>query len=442
MTTPMLNLAPRVMHTEHPFWHRPHPTVAVINLDSGYQRLRSEFPRSWQALVRAKSALDSISSLNRPLIQNIEEYRDRIRPLLDLVARDLGDVASKERGRGAELLCAQAGEAAEAAFSYARTGIWPRMHLDAPDDSQPWLFCGPLTPWAMQDGYEPLTLLVAEPQEDAQAAIELANSHLSSLERTVARTLDHEIFRRQSLPDMRAVTLLLAGGISAYGHKNFAHFFPLDAPAGTVRNNEFTVVFANVHRERLRRCSIRMLEEVGKAYAPAGMLEEVLSASITWFRGHDIAHFWKTREQEGIGPETEIGSPFERLILEEARSDTLGLVSVADLLEPDVLGVAFSSEMLRYLSRDHTEFADSGAAMLELGWLEERTNPDWSSPRSWLTTTLPIMAEAAAALSNALDHGGQFLPPIQQALNAGSGSAVRWSYLFSDAPSDVDYTFG
>ncbi len=425
----------------HPLWHRVDASVAVTEIDPEFGHLQATFPASWRALARAKGTLDSIVSLGRPKIQSAAEYHARVRPLLDLLALDLQDVARSEAG-GARRLARQAAAAAEAAILYAQTGTWPRTPLENPaGDDGPWLFCGPLKGWDVQESYDSLTLLVARPEPRDQVAVDAVDDRVDLVRATVAAALGGELQAGSGLPDMRAVRLILAGGVSSVGHKNFAHFFPLDAPTGIVEGKDFTVLFSNIQRLRLERCSLPLLAEVAGHPIEAD-LEAVLHASIAWFRCHDIGHFWRL-VGEPAGPHSTAMAPFEQLTIEEALSDTLGVLCAAEVTDRRALSLAFTAEMLRYLSRNYRDYADSAAAVLELGWLERDTVLPWTEPQRWLDVAMPGLMALAPQLHGTLRTGSDDIAArLSAAVTLGSASMARWSKLFAEVPSDLDYSFG
>src|SRR5258708_5095815 len=69
-----------------------------------------------------------------------------------------------------------------------------------------------------------------------------------------------------------------------------AHY-RLDARMSGVEGPDFTVMFANIHAIRLRLCSAELLRKYVRVEERSD--DEVLRASLTWFRGHDLAHFWR-----------------------------------------------------------------------------------------------------------------------------------------------------
>ena len=301
----------------------------------------------------------------------------------------------------------------------------------------------------MQSEQEQLTLLLLVADAEMQHVIDQVDASLSAMSTLVEEVLGSPVHvPQEKLPVMRAGHLLLAGGASASGHKHFAHFFPLDALAADESSNPFTVAFTNVHRARLERCSLRLHDAVADACSvPADAcgspgVEELVAASIGWFRAHDLSHFWS--------PETTVPmpardqptlTPFERITLEEALADVLGVICAAEIFDHDALSLAFSAEMLRYLSRRYREFADSAAAVLELGWLMQRTGPPWSGTRASLGAAIEAFRELAPLLQHAL-HTGRGLPQLRTAMDAGICEVTRLLPLLESVPTDLEYCFG
>lgn len=302
------------------------------------------------------------------------------------------------------------------------------------------MHCGPLRPWAMQDAPQPLALLVGRPAAVAQEAIDEVSGHVGRLRSRVEQVLRLPVAHLKTFPGMMAVDLLLVGGSSDSGHKNFAHFFPLESPAGRTPGEDFTVVFSNMHVERLTRCSLALLEAVGGCPPDGIQPAQVRQASLSWFRSHDLAHFWE------VHPSVEVPNrslvPFEEMVLQETLADTLGLLAVAELVDATPLGAAFSSEMLRYLSRNHHEFADTTAAALEVGWLMGDVELPWGEPGRWLEVAVPSLARLARAVWAALRGSPDPIPDLCRALDEGRQLVARWYGPLAQIPTDLEYSFG
>jgi hypothetical protein len=435
-TDTTLGLPPRQNRGEYPFWHRPAPAVAVVRLDPGFAALRSVVPEGWVPLVRAKYSLDALTTVAHTPNCSELDYEHRSKPLLRALIRDLADVA-RQAPQG--LLRRQAGAAAEAAYAYARTGRWTTTELEPPSPDEPWLFCGPLRSWATQDSPQPLALFVGQPQAVAQRTIDRVSRHRDAIQVAVGTALDQAVVPEGVLPEMFAVDLYLLGGTADSGHKNFAHFFPLESPAGRVSRTDFTVVFSNVHRERLIRCSLPLLAAVGGSNPEIDPID-LLQASLAWFRAYDLARFWKT-DRVGLTGASAL-RPFEEMVLNEALADTLGVLSLADLVDPATLGTAFSAELLRYLSRNHHEFADTTAAALEVGWLAEETDLAWTEPARWCETALPSFAQLARSILAARDGSPAASARLRGGLDTGRHLISQWSGLLAATPTDLEYSFG
>ncbi|MDA8044890.1 MAG: hypothetical protein M0Z30_06590 [Actinomycetota bacterium] len=431
-----LGLPPRRHRGEHPFWHRPAPAVTAVRLDPGFATLRAELPQGWESLVRLKYVLDALTTVARTPGWAASD-RDGGGPhLFEAMARHLDDLSSSGAGG---MLPRQAAAAAEAVRVHARTGHWAPVDLEPPRAGEMWMHCGPLRPWAMQESPQPLALLVGRPQPVAQRVIDRVARHTAAQRERVEWVLGTTVRPAERRPAMAAVDLLLAGGSSGSGHKNFAHFFPLESPTGRVPRGDFTVVFSNVHLERLTRCSLRLLEAVGGRPTEVEP-RDVGRASLTWFRSHDLAHFWRPTAPRRH--RRKASGTFEEMVLQEALADTLGLLSVVDLEDAAALGSAFSAEMLRYLSRNHHEFADTTAAALEVGWLAAETDLDWAEPHKWLAAALPSFTGLARDLHAALDGSSEPLGRLRRALEGGRRLVARWYGPLAGLPTDLEYSFG
>lgn len=447
-TRGVLGIPTRPATVRSPFWHRDDPVVAVTHIDPGHDRLQRRFPQSWPHLLRAKALLDGTAALEAPTAAPAALHRERIVPLVSAAATELRQFAEAETagcdGRMPEV-AEQASAAADRMLSYVATGQWPDVVLTPPRPGRGWLFCGPLHTWATRSVCEPLALLLVEPRPDLQVAPDYVDTRIRLIRSAVEQTLGGPVIEvKPPRPAMRVADILLAAGESALGHKNFAHFFPLETPGATAAEEPFTVVFGNVQAERLHRCSLPLLRAYLDRPAHPATARRLLPVSVQWFRGHDLAHFWRLATVGGPGEPLESLTPFERITLEETYADTLGLLSTAAIVDPGPLGDAFAGEMLRYLSRDHRCFADSAAAVLMLGWLAQRDRDLRSDDGRWIAGSVPALSELATVLHGLLwersDHG---LDAVRSAIAEG----IRLLHtevepLFRSVPTDLDYTFG
>ncbi|WP_031015522.1 hypothetical protein [Streptomyces sp. NRRL F-5727] len=430
---------------QHPYWHRDEPVLAVARVDPGYGGLKDAFPAGWSHLVRAKSLLDGVAALDVPALDATDGGREQSASLVRAAAGELRAFAATEGAPGTEAAVLHAREAARRLDAYARTGTWEPGVVREPEPRAPWLYCGPLASWAMRGAARSIALLVAvPPAEDLQAEVDVVTLHTDRVAERVGRVLGGEVRPAQPVqPAMHVMDLLLGGGESALGHKNFAHFFPLEAEGAQVPGREFTVVFANIHRARLRHCSLRLFEEIQGREAetrPDGLLR----ASLRWFRGHDLAHFWRRTTVTGEGTPAEGLTPFERMSLEEAYADVLGLLSALLFVSDLHLSEAYRAEMYRYLSRRHHHFADTAAAVLTAGWLRRHGVPlEPEAGVRWLQEGLPALEELARVLHRTLWEGdGSALPALRSALASGGAYQHHRADAFRLLPTDLSYTFG
>ncbi|HET9731068.1 MAG TPA: hypothetical protein VFP54_00190 [Acidimicrobiales bacterium] len=410
--------------------------MTAVRFDPEFATLRAELPDGWESVLRLKYVLDALTTVARTPGWTASDGDGGGPQLFGAIARHLDDLSASGAGG---MLQRQAAAAAAAVRDQLRTGQWSPVDLEPPRPGELWMHCGPLRPWAMQQTPQPLALLVGRPQPVAQQTIDRVTRHTAARRERVEWVLGSALGLSEGWPAMSAVDLLLAGGSSGSGHKNFAHFFPLESPAGRVSGGSFTVVFSNVHLERLKRCSLPLLEAV--AGRPIEVEPtDVGRASLAWFRSHDLAHFWRPMEPPESGREP--FEPYEEMVLREALADTLGLLAVVDLEDEAALGAAFSAEMLRYLSRNHHEFADTTAAALEAGWLAAGTDLDWADPQRWLAGALPSFARLARDLWAALGGSGESLGRLRVAIERGRRLVAQWYGPLADLPTDLEYSVG
>lgn len=438
-----LPMRPDAGTSRQPFWHRPYPLVAVTRIDPDFELLRCHFPRSWRNLVRVKSIIDSIADLDVPAAVPLASHRHRIAPLLIAAAQELTDFATAEDAAHNGTISTQARTAASRLRTFAQSGRWDPVTLQPPTSDGPWLYCGPLATWAMRAAQTPLSLLVISPRPDLQSEPDAVDTDMAAIQAAIAAACAGTLrSTKNARPTMHITDLLLAGGNSAAGHKHFARFFPLDAPESAVDGADFTVVFANIHASRLRLCSTKLL----RAYTPVRHLsdDEVLRASLAWFRGHDLAHFWRLADDaRDSDPSDSSLTSFQRMILEETYADVIGLLSVAPLRQHAALSQAFAAELVRYLSREHSFFADTSAATLAIGWLRASGLTQDVGTQEWLDAALPLLAELGQVIHRILWQGREHeLGALGTAFRAGREFGAGLQNLYASVPTDIDYTFG
>lgn len=437
-----LDLAPRLrVDSSMPFWHRSSPVLSGFRPDPGFVALRSAFPDSWRELVAVKRLLDGNAVLGADPDPDLATEGAARLPtqVAGWAAEHLSAVAAAEerRGRDRTAACARTGAGVLAGF--ARTGGYGEFTVPPPAPDQPWLYCGPLASWGPRAVRHPASLVVTSPNQEYQSAIDLVDERPDVVRRTVGAALAGPVKAVTAKPAMTSVDLVLAGGESAFGHKNFAHFFPLETPGGRVDGVPFTVLFTNVHRERLRRCSLPTLRRVTGDPGVPVPLEQVLRASLTWFRCHDLGHFWRRADDTGRARPGR--SPYEGMALEETYADLLGLLCALRLVDPDALAVAFGAELLRYLSRGQADFADSVAATLEAGWFRDRGLPVPPVTGTDLAAYLPAAEALVRVLAGTL-WGDEPDTGAPEALAAGREFVELLRPIHEAVPTDLTYVFG
>jgi hypothetical protein len=449
-----LNLNPRFeTDISMPFWHRDSPILSSFRLDPHFVRLRQNFPHSWRELLEVKHLIDGYSVIGASPSFSVTDQTDLFINIASRVAECLRRVAAVEGAQGRDRIVQAAESAAEVMAGFADTGEWGTFVVTPPAADQPWLYCGPLNSWAPRATRHALSLLVGEPDRERQSFIAEVDNALDLLRHTVQRVLGGPTRGESLIPEMYTTSLMLAGGESTFGHKNFAHFFPLETPGGRVIGADFTVVFTNVHRERLRQCSLPLLAAFQQAVGTAQrtgdkqcrvLLADVLRASLIWFRCHDLGHFWRRDLGEDIRNDTSVpASAFENMALEEAYADVLGLLCARQLVDDRILALAFGAEMLRYLSRSYRDFADSVAATLEIGWCLQHRLVTLPVGDPELDVYLPAAESLVRVLETALwGASGTEHPQLKKALAVGQEFVDRLEPLSTTVPTDLTYVCG
>ncbi|MFT7836771.1 hypothetical protein Q5530_11535 [Saccharothrix sp. BKS2] len=437
-----LSITPRLdVDSTSPFWHRDQPTTSAFRVDPGYAALRAAFPVSWSGLVEVKSLLDCYAMVDSRATPS-RDGRDGLRlELARRVAGTLWSVAEAERASGRAALAETISTSAELFALYSATGEWKPSIVEPPTADEPWFYCGRLGTWSPRTARDPLSLLVVVPDPARQRVITDFDARFGAVTDIAGRALGAEARLCDEKPDMHLGELVLAGGESAFGHKNFAHFFPLETPGNSVLGREFTVVFGNVFQERVRRCSLPLLGTATPVanHSPAQLVDSLL----VWFRGHDLGHFWRRadRQDTGAAVREELG-PFLAMALEETYADSHGILVAAELADRDEFGVGFCAEHIRYLSRRTSDFADSVAATLELGWLTDRGITLPANSGAWLDRARPAVEELVRTVHAVLWEGDRDgLDPLFDAIAAGRRAAAPFEDALAGRPTDLSYVF-
>lgn len=436
-------------NTAVPFWHRNEPRLAAFHLDPSYQRLKAGFPDTWQNLVRIKSYVDALALGDTNEGFDEEQRTAYAQTLTARVAAEFGAITAAESGAdGRPGIAAAAAEAARVFSVHAESGKWPEHVMHKPVPGEPWLYCGPLSTWRARTTTAAVSLLVADEDLVNQVHIDNVDAEFDTVTEVVAGIHGTQPSFIEARPAMRTLELLLCGGETGFGHKNFAHFLPLESRGGSVKDDDFTVVFTNVHRARLEACSVPLLERAldEDGTEPQISSDRLLAASLAWFRCHDFGHFWRASENAGKSWNGHNGlTPFESMALEETYADTLGLLCAARIHEGDDLSAAYNTELIRYLSRDCRSFADTVAAMVGTGWLAEEGIALPTSSSVWLDKGRDSLAELARTIHRVLwddEPAGEEVARLAEAFAKGRAVAESNEALFESIPSDIVFVQG
>ncbi|GAB2734438.1 hypothetical protein GCM10027174_04090 [Salinifilum aidingensis] len=421
-----------------PFWHRRDTVTTEAEIDPEYARLRGHFPGSWKHLLEVKARFDAVSALDLGGAVDDQRYQALAKELMADAATFLKLAADVEPSSAQ--FASQCHDLADLLKTYATTGEWPDYDLHRAVPGQPWLFCGPLSTWDPRDVHVPLSFVVTVPHAAQQASIDAVTTQCDDLRHQASEVLGKDVVSIHDTPEMVATDLLLSGGEGAGGHKNFAHFFPLEAPHARPLRPDFTVVFVNIHRQRLQECSLPLHSAV--LGEPIEMdIDRLTAASLMWFRSHDLAHFWRATGYSDR-KQGDVLDDFEKMTLEETFADMVGFLSASVVADHEALSKVFTAELLRYLSREPSHFADSLAASLEAGWLR-RSGIHYPSGSADVASIAKSFRELIPVLHESLwSDNAISTQPIVDAINEGRKIAQGWQAEFSKYPTDLDYVFG
>lgn len=448
--TSLLDIPSRTTDPRFPFWHRQEPVVAVTEIDGKHAELRTLLGDATEDALALKALFDSITALRATDAVRPDVQAELVRELAEAAARGCESLGSQCTDT-APALANRSTQYARALREFGTTGTWPQLELASPRSGEPWLYCGPLTSWAVRPEPQPLSLLVVVADTLRQSVVDVVDERWHLGTAAIEQALAQRVDSCPSRPGMCAARLLLAGGDAARGHKHFAHFVPLEMPGVRDGNDEFTVTFTNVHEARLRRCSLPLLASVG--VQPRDDYGAVFDASLTWFRCHDLSHFLRLSDPDmADGPPSTVPNPptgtaFDGMALEELYADSLGFIGAAGTLPAtsrQALCSAFAAELLRYLSRNPENFADSAAATLEYGWLREKGIDIMGLEHTWIDDVILALAELAGAAHAILWGPGpepRAEATVQLAAARGKTEREKLHKYFATIPTDLSYTF-
>lgn len=446
-----------------PYWHIDggDPVLHGLRVDPGYQRLtRGLGDVSARHLLDAGFNLTGLAHLTyaRPFgtgcavassCQLIADTAASLRLAADSMPAARGDLSDVVR-RSASWL-----------ETFSIHSKWPRMVIEEPLPDGWFFYCGPLNTWRGRCTESPITMLIGTVAPTMQAEVDRVthkSAHLlAELSSLTGIELQHTYILDEE-PAMYALDLVHIAGDGAMGHKNFAHFLPLEVPGGVVRGKDFTVVFANVLASRLahvtRRIAERLIEptrqqQVGKISLATG---EILK----WFRGHDLAHFVRPSAYAESSQISAHITDFARITLDEAIADAAGIVAIIsehrnsnEYAWHDAI-IAVTAELHRYAARANADFADAAAATIFLGYLSATLSSDHNTEALLSGITCNGRRDVGKLL-------GPYLRTLYLARYRGSEDAIHeteaWAELGTlymsklqdkilDLPSDHHYVEG
>lgn len=249
-----------------------------------------------------------------------------------------------------------------------------RLTARCPDHRAVVLY-GPLHTWSMKGDDYGFSGAVAVRDDAADDLVRRVEGKIVGARDEVGMACAGQPLDLDEVPAYVVADLVACAGEADTFPKHFAYFMPEDGRVPDLVDT-MTVVFRNVYVAQFDAISARIADAVmpsWKTLAP----DVTERALLTWFRGHDVAHFM------GLGgpPPTEHLSEwrgFLRGSLQETYADVVGYLlasTPAVLAEAGLdeaqLAQVFVAEMLRYFRRGWDWFPDSCAAQVELAYLIE-----------------------------------------------------------------------
>lgn len=374
--------------TTTPYWtpEWAEPLLFGIRLDPDYRNLVEYFGQdAVRHIQEAGTALTALAGVTyqRPI------FPDHV----TASSRALLAAATSSLRRAAALfppvyswLSAKFEESSTSLMQFAQTGEWPSTIVDPPKDGL-FFYCGALSTWHARDGKFPITLIIATESRQSQRAIDSVSAIYSwipsEMSAGTGMDLDYKC-KRSELPAMYAMDLIYVAGESLYGHKHFAHFFPLEVPNGAVENESFTVAFANILTSRVRNITRKIDHYISPEMRRCEDLARSTHILMRWFRGHDLSHFISPADVQLDVHERREVSEYGRYMLEESIADAGGLLTLVGTGAATSDLCLVMAELHRYGSRSTKTFADSASAAVLFGHsileMKSRRTPSTASP--------------------------------------------------------------
>ena len=184
---------------------------------------------------------------------------------------------------------------------------------------------------------------------------------LGEIAALVAHVVNDEVRLRKAAPQLVLSTRIAVAGEAAVAPLQYAYFLPEDGGA-SCEGPPMTVVFEDVYAAHCATSSPRStLLDLASHSSP-----ELLSMkdALTWFRGHDLAHFVRPL----AGPR--VVDVHARIVVSEAFSDAIGYLWMRRTgVTAEAASHFFLTELLRYMSQGLAHGGDAAAAFVELSYL-------------------------------------------------------------------------
>ncbi|MDC0708340.1 hypothetical protein POL68_07640 [Stigmatella sp. ncwal1] len=216
------------------------------------------------------------------------------------------------------------------------------------------VLCGPLVTWpGKSSAYLHSTCIALEDARLTQQARALEKD-LEPLRQYYERLLGLEGLQLSEIPSYTVSELVLCGGEANGFPKHFTYFLPEDEGHRKLKPRK-TLLFRNIYLERVRCLSLPLLRALCPALPVADEDVSNPQVALTWFRGHDVGHYWR-HPAAAFGKLRELGLP-RSYALQEALCDVLGYLALhgpwSQPARDDAPMGFYLAEMLRFLGRGY-----------------------------------------------------------------------------------------
>ncbi|QRK13975.1 hypothetical protein JQX13_36920 [Archangium violaceum] len=266
------------------------------------------------------------------------------------------------------------------------------------------VLCGPLVTWPGKSSAYLHSTCVALEDEVLTRRVRALEAELGTLRGYYEKLLGLEGLELAEFPSYTISELVLCGGEANGFPKHFTYFLPEDEGHRKIKPRK-TLLFHNIYLERIRCLSLPLLRSLCPELTVAD--EDVCDplVALTWFRGHDVGHYWRHRDA-AFGKLRELGTA-RSYALQEALCDVLGFLALHGPWRQEARHDApmgfYLAEMLRFLGRGYQAIhPDFEAAHIVLSYLVKKGFVSLDAERGELRLTQELFQKGVTEVAERL----------------------------------------